>query len=380
MGVPLREAEGKAGARGGGGGGSGGGAGGAWSCVDDSLIKLVPSSSVLSSSSQRSEKSKVLRQRPAAGLKIEPQDSSKSHVRGLSLVWSDSFIGPSELPKTQKTVLLSITVTRLSYLIYLMLEKRWLQTAHFFIVEKNNSLSDLITKLQSLLVLSSHWAVSNHLTDSAYTSECLWMLCLTCQPQRHITQASKSQSSNHLWVFSLHHNLQLSRAQCLSLQSKTTSRVWFQKSTCCPACVPETCDLSQREAFHVSFERLCLVLHPILMEKKIQGTLFCRASRISKWRASAAIPSLSSPSLSASPSVSDIEWESHRAKESEREVQWSVCASVLVYLSCTLSLNFLIDPASPVCIATCVYTNFSICLLRSVTSLLFCLPFSPVNA
>lgn len=89
--APLWETEGKGGASGG-GGGRGGGAGGAWRQADDSLVAMGPSSSVLSSSSQRSEKSKVLRQRRAAGLRNEAQDWSKSQVRGLSLVWSDSFI------------------------------------------------------------------------------------------------------------------------------------------------------------------------------------------------------------------------------------------------------------------------------------------------
>lgn len=98
MGVLLWEAEGRAGARGG-GGGRGGGAGGARRQTDDSFVVLAASSSVLSSSSHRSEKSKVLRQRCAAGFRNEAQDWSKSRVRGLSLVWSDSFIGLSGLEK-----------------------------------------------------------------------------------------------------------------------------------------------------------------------------------------------------------------------------------------------------------------------------------------
>ena len=111
--APVSGAEGKDGT-GGGGGGRGGGAGGPLRHAVDSLVELVPSSSVLSSSSQRSEKSKVLRQRRAAGSSSELQDWSKSQVRGLSLLWSDSFIGLSELSVTQKQVLLmfsSITLT-----------------------------------------------------------------------------------------------------------------------------------------------------------------------------------------------------------------------------------------------------------------------------
>lgn len=59
--APLGEAKIKGGARGR-GGGRGGGAGGTRR-VADSFVELVPSSSVLSSSSQRSEKSKALIQR-----------------------------------------------------------------------------------------------------------------------------------------------------------------------------------------------------------------------------------------------------------------------------------------------------------------------------
>lgn len=99
--APLWEAEGKGGAIGV-EGGRGGGAGGVRRHVGDSFVELVPSSSVLSSSSQRSEKSKALRQRRAAGFRNEPQDWSKSQVRGLSLVCSDSFIGLSEFYVTQK--------------------------------------------------------------------------------------------------------------------------------------------------------------------------------------------------------------------------------------------------------------------------------------
>lgn len=84
--APLGEAKGKAGARGGGGGGRGGGAGGSKRFVEDSLVELVPSSSALSSSSQRSEKSKVLRQRCADGFRNDAQDWSKSQVRAFSLV------------------------------------------------------------------------------------------------------------------------------------------------------------------------------------------------------------------------------------------------------------------------------------------------------
>lgn len=89
---PLWEAEGK-GEASGGGGGRGGGAGGAWGNVGESLAELAASSSVLSSSSQRSEKSKVFRQRRAAGSMKGVQDWSKSQVMGFSFAWSDSFIG-----------------------------------------------------------------------------------------------------------------------------------------------------------------------------------------------------------------------------------------------------------------------------------------------
>ncbi len=121
MGAPLWEAEGKGGAIGG-GGGRGGGAGGAWRHVDVSLLELAPSSSVLSSSSQRSEKSKALRQRRAAGFRNEPQDWSKSQVSGLSLVWSDSFIGLSGLAVTQRRIRWSLIAllwqTRLLFLFF----------------------------------------------------------------------------------------------------------------------------------------------------------------------------------------------------------------------------------------------------------------------
>lgn len=98
---PLWEAEGKGGAIGA-EGGRGGGAGGVCRHVGDSFVELFPSSSVLSSSSKRSEKSKVLRQRRAAGFRNGPQDWSKSQVRGFSLVCSDSFIDLLELYATQK--------------------------------------------------------------------------------------------------------------------------------------------------------------------------------------------------------------------------------------------------------------------------------------
>lgn len=111
--APLWEAEGKGGASGG-GGGRGGGAGGARRHAGGSLVELVPSSSVLSSSSQRSEKSKVLRQRRAAGFRNEPHDWSKSQVRGLSLVWSDSFIAISGTSVSPKEVLLIFKSTALS--------------------------------------------------------------------------------------------------------------------------------------------------------------------------------------------------------------------------------------------------------------------------
>lgn len=103
--APVWEVEGKGGASGG-GGGRGGGAGGP--LRHESLAEMVPSSSVLSSSSQRSEKSKVLRQRRAAGFRNEPQVWSKSRVRRLSLVCSDCFIGLLEMPVTQKQVLLKL--------------------------------------------------------------------------------------------------------------------------------------------------------------------------------------------------------------------------------------------------------------------------------
>lgn len=98
--APLGEAKIKGGARGS-GGGRGGGAGGTRR-VADSFVELVPSSSVLSSSSQRSEKSKALIQRWAAGCRTDPQDLSKSQVMGFSLVWSDCFIGSSDLSVTQE--------------------------------------------------------------------------------------------------------------------------------------------------------------------------------------------------------------------------------------------------------------------------------------
>lgn len=128
MDAPAWEAEGK----GGGGGGRGGGAGGgARRHADVSTGELVPSSSVLSSSSQRSEKSKVLRQRRAAGVRNEAQDWSKSQVR-LSLVWSDSFIDLSGLSVTPKKVLLTfsnISSTKPGYTFCSALEKKWLQKA-----------------------------------------------------------------------------------------------------------------------------------------------------------------------------------------------------------------------------------------------------------
>lgn len=101
---PLWEAVGKGGASGGGGGRGGGAGGPRMQDGDDSPVELAPSSSVLSSSSQRSEKSKVLRQRRAAGVRNELQDWSKSQVRGLSLLWSDSFIVLSEVSVTQNKV------------------------------------------------------------------------------------------------------------------------------------------------------------------------------------------------------------------------------------------------------------------------------------
>lgn len=105
--APVWEVEGKGGASGGGGGRGGGRGGGAGGPLrHESLAEMVPSSSVLSSSSHRSEKSKVLRQRRAAGFRYEPQVWSKSRVRRLSLVCSDCFIGLVELPVTRKQVLL----------------------------------------------------------------------------------------------------------------------------------------------------------------------------------------------------------------------------------------------------------------------------------
>lgn len=108
--APVWEADGKGEANGE-GGGRGGGAGGPLSL--ESLVEMLPSSSVLSSSSQRSEKSKVLRQRPVAGFRSEAQDWSKSQLRRLSLVCSDSFIGLVELSVTHKQVLLQFRSTYL---------------------------------------------------------------------------------------------------------------------------------------------------------------------------------------------------------------------------------------------------------------------------
>lgn len=203
--APVWEAEGKCGT-GGGGGGRGGGAGGPLRHAVGSLVKLVPSSSVLSSSSQRSEKSKVLRQRRAAGSSSELQDWSKSQVRGLSLVWSDSFIGLSELSVTQKQVLLMFgSITSTNQLVsswekltprstLLMLDKTrpsWIR-------------SDSSHACLRPYVPHSSWtcsllrfffcAVGQPLTHCVFASERLWMLGLTCRPQRHINRATKSQS------------------------------------------------------------------------------------------------------------------------------------------------------------------------------------------
>lgn len=84
--APVGDEKGK----GGRGGGSGGGAGGPPKYA--SLAEVVPSSSVLSSSSHRSEKSKVLRRRCPAGLRKELHGWSESQVRRLSSVCSDLFI------------------------------------------------------------------------------------------------------------------------------------------------------------------------------------------------------------------------------------------------------------------------------------------------
>lgn len=77
---------------GGGGGGGGRGARADGPPKDSLLAEGVPSSSVLSSSSHRSEKSKVLSRRCSAGLRKELHDCSESQVRRFSLVSSDLFI------------------------------------------------------------------------------------------------------------------------------------------------------------------------------------------------------------------------------------------------------------------------------------------------
>lgn len=73
-----------------GGGGRGGGAGGFFE--QETAVETARSPSVWSSSSLRSEKSKVLRQRCSAGLRKDPQDGSQSHDGRFSLICSDSFI------------------------------------------------------------------------------------------------------------------------------------------------------------------------------------------------------------------------------------------------------------------------------------------------
>lgn len=102
-----------------------------------------------------------------------------------------------------------------TYTYFFLLNKRLLQGENFFFIlekKKNKVLPHvLIFHIKQNLnpSLSSHHAFNNHLTNTLYPSECLWMLCLTCPPQKCITHTPKSQFFNHLWVFSLHRNLQL---------------------------------------------------------------------------------------------------------------------------------------------------------------------------
>lgn len=160
-----------------------------------------------------------------------------------------------------------------------------------------------------------------------------------------------------------------------------TSGVWCSDPAvqCFPVCVcaPETCDLSQRERILISFEGLCLVLHPTLMRKSKE----CLSAALPEYLNDVLLQLSLDFHLSRCFSFYKWQWVRvlERNREGERGGHWSVGALVLAYLSCTLSLNFLIGPASPVCIATCIYTSLSICHWRSVTSLLFCLPFSSMS-
>lgn len=122
----------------GGGGGSGGGAGGPLRF--GLLAETARSSSVLSSSSLRSEKSKALRQRRAVGFTDEPHVWSKSHVRKLSLVCSDCFIGPLKLSGTQKQA--QNLWKALTF--FFLLERKWLPKSTLHIAGKNKACLDQI--------------------------------------------------------------------------------------------------------------------------------------------------------------------------------------------------------------------------------------------
>lgn len=138
---------------------------------------------------------------------------------------------------------------------------------------------DTAAKLDSFLVSSSHCAVGNQLTNAVFASECLWMLCLTLWPQKYITHTTKSQSLQHLWVFSQHCNLQLSWVQCLSFKSKWRAGfdALIQKLTVVLHVHQKPVTSVKTMEFHMSFDGLCLVLCPILVRK-------------SKERLSAAVP------------------------------------------------------------------------------------------
>lgn len=195
--------------------------------------------------------------------------------------------------------------------------------------------------------------------------------CSSCWPRRRIAHVTKSQSSNHLWVFTLNPNLQLLWAQGLSSDFKMV-KCWMLRSRS-----PLFSCVRARNLWPQSKRKnLCefwrVVFSPPTLMRRLQGMPFCKCFQNVQMTCFC--------SFLCFFSVSDSEWGFLESKrERERGEQWSVGALVLVYLSCTLSLNFLIGPASPVCIATCVYTNLSIGHWRSAPSLSLCLIFSSMS-
>lgn len=140
------------------------------------------------------------------------------------------------------------------------------------------------------------------------------MLSFTCRPQKSRTHTTKSQSSNHLWVFSLQRNLQLPRVQCLSLKSRITARIWSKSWLLSCLCAR---DLWLKRK---TVQGLCLVLDLALLKK-------------SKERFFAELPEhpndvllLSSPSLC----FPFCKWQWVRKRAKQREGEGERCAGTLV--------------------------------------------------